>query len=609
MINKKQVMAKISIVLSGILFLGCFAAFPSLAQGYKVSQIFYFHAIGSLVGVFLMFCWLTKAEVRLTAIDLLTFIYLAYIELRILTNPLLSWYSEHTLTTVLLIGVYLFWRLFLCYQNFLITTLIILQILALVQVVLGVLQWIKCLPSWNDAFRVTGSFFNPGPYAGFLISILPICLLCTFSSSSLPNVSARKRDLQILGLATTLSIVVMLPLTGSRAAFIGAIVGSVILLSHRFGLLLRIRLFFSSSRAKMLGTISALTLVGGSAVILFYLRPASVLGRLLNWKICGLLIWDHPLVGVGYDQFFACFGQYQAEYFAKHPNDPLSFFAGQGEYAFNLFLEIAVEQGLVGLSLFILLTTVALRSAMRFKNALAALAGAILVSILSFGLFSYPFSIILIQLNFLFALALLSSQQTPTVRWVWPTIRVRHALSIVSALLLVYLDYHSIERYYAHKNWKVASYHKDFFNYEKAIPMYDRIFPLLRDNGKFLFEYGQTLSYEGKHRKAVVVLEKARQRTTDTYLYLALGDSYRELKEYDKAERMYKFAINHNPYRFYPRYVLTQLYRETDRIDEALTLAHKIVSMNIKVNSPQVEDIRREMNTFIDTYSASPKRD
>ncbi len=394
-------------------------------------------------------------------------------------------------------------------------------------------------------------------------------------------------------------MLLILPITESRAAWLGASLGLLVVINNRYCLLHRFRAMLHQSAMKAIAITLASLLVGGILTTLFYIRPASALGRLLTWKVSGRIILDHPLLGIGYDQFFAYFGRYQAAYFARFPESPLSSLAGQGEYAFNTFIEITVEQGFIGLGLFIILIVVALRTAFLSQSTLMAAAGASLLAILIFGLFSYPFSIMPIQLNFIFLLALLSAKQSVAIRWSMPSVFLRCVAIPGLLLLLFYLSYYDIIRYQAYQQWKIASAHKDFFNYEEAIAIYSQIHPILQDNGKFLFQYGQTLSYEGEHRQAITVLEQAKQRTTDTYLYTCLGDSYQALKQYEKAEECFQFAINHNPYRFYPRSLLAHLYEETGKKSEAVKVARKVISMDIKVPSESVDTIRREMQTLI----------
>ncbi|MCD7933434.1 MAG: hypothetical protein LUH15_19920 [Tannerellaceae bacterium] len=51
-----------------------------------------------------------------------------------------------------------------------------LVISAVIQVLYGSLQLASYLPSNHILFKITGGFFNPGPYAGYLATIFPVIL-------------------------------------------------------------------------------------------------------------------------------------------------------------------------------------------------------------------------------------------------------------------------------------------------------------------------------------------------------------------------------------------------------------------------------------------------
>ena len=54
--------------------------------------------------------------------------------------------------------------------------LFVLMLTGLVEAVWGMQQLHGYAYSNHSLFRLTGSFFNPGPYSGYLAVILPVCL-------------------------------------------------------------------------------------------------------------------------------------------------------------------------------------------------------------------------------------------------------------------------------------------------------------------------------------------------------------------------------------------------------------------------------------------------
>src|SRR5699024_11775397 len=54
--------------------------------------------------------------------------------------------------------------------------LFMLMLTGLVEAVWGMQQLHGHVYSHHSLFRLTGSFFNPGPYSGYLAVVLPVCL-------------------------------------------------------------------------------------------------------------------------------------------------------------------------------------------------------------------------------------------------------------------------------------------------------------------------------------------------------------------------------------------------------------------------------------------------
>lgn len=82
---------------------------------------------------------------------------------------------------------------------------------------------------------------------------------------------------------------------------------------------------------------------------------------------------------------------------------------------------------------------------------------------------------------------------------------------------------------------------------------------------------------------------------SDPILYTALGDTYKALKEYDKAEREYLQAWQIIPHKFYPKYLLAKLYDGTGQKIKAKGIAKELLNKEIKVESKAIEEMRDEL--------------
>ena len=90
----------------------------------------------------------------------------------------------------------------------------------IVEAVEGLRQLYGFSSSGHYRYALTGSFFNPGPYAGYLAMVLPLCLhlyLCTYKEKTV----IRKLARGVVSIAGIL-ILCVLPATMSRSAWIAA---------------------------------------------------------------------------------------------------------------------------------------------------------------------------------------------------------------------------------------------------------------------------------------------------------------------------------------------------------------------------------------------------
>lgn len=170
---------------------------------------------------------------------------------------------------------------------------------------MGLAQWSGFINSHHVLFDVTGSFGNPGPYAGFLSSVLPIGLsMYLYSKDKTTN----EYMLKYLGLITVILILIILPTSESRASWIACLIG---MLCACYPILKNKIL---NLRKEVAISIVAILLVLGCffSYILFLWKVDSSMGRVLNWKIAASIFKDHPLIGVGQGNYQHAFGKYQA---------------------------------------------------------------------------------------------------------------------------------------------------------------------------------------------------------------------------------------------------------------------------------------------------------
>ena len=252
---------------------------------------------------------------------------------------------------------------------------------ACLQATIIYLQMIGLASSNHNTFSVTGTFDNPAPVGG----VLAICASLALHQSFY---SPKRFPWGVITCYLLLACV----LTDSRAALLGFIVATVVVLLVRFRIpnkLLRRTIHIG---LPFLG----LLLITG----LYQYRPQSANGRLLIWKICiKHIIAAKPLFGHGVGGFHREYMPAQAEYFASGcATETETLLAADNTFPFNEFVRIACEFGIIGLLLTIIVLSVIIYSGKEEFPTLRGAAITALVCGIVFACFSYPLDVPVLRL-------------------------------------------------------------------------------------------------------------------------------------------------------------------------------------------------------------------
>ena len=280
----------------------------------------------------------------------------------------------------------------------------------LIQAIHGNLQLWGYYPSHHGMFRMTGSFFNPGPYAGYLSSVFPIAIgfylfkidpfilwknkkynkISQYIRSFLTEVLKRIKTffpqfilktitkkpfteklqtnpkehviISILILLVVIFIALVLPASRSRASWLAVLVPTIFLLLVKYPVFELFKKYFNPGIKKAGVIFLGIILVGISVSGLYFIKRGSADGRLLIWKITLSMIKEKPVTGFGFDQFKSHYMDYQAAYFKQNPESKEAMVAGDTNYTFNELLQHTVELGIVGLLIIALVLIIAFQS-------------------------------------------------------------------------------------------------------------------------------------------------------------------------------------------------------------------------------------------------------
>ncbi|MGD1889008.1 MAG: O-antigen ligase family protein [Cyclobacteriaceae bacterium] len=554
---------------------------------------FFFGVVATLILALLRSISGSRKIYRFTTVDIVLTLFVSYVIARTILINYALWENEPLLIFIALYSLFFVYKtIFCCNAQVFQLFLVGFPGLALLASGHGILQYLGIVESNSDLFNITGTFVNPQIYGGYLASLLPFTFALYYYSKNL----RRERFFTHLSWVSIAFLLIALVLSQSRAAWLASIVSVAFLLQYQSRWFAKVKLLVKQPVVLIGLSIGVLFFFGS----LIFLKLDSAAGRLLIWRVSLPMWWDNLLLGIGYGQFKVQYLDYQAAFFTSYAGlDYAEKIAGMTHYAFNEFLQISIELGVIGLILFLILLIVIFSPISSTNVNLAnrrwrgVVAQSCIINILIFSLFSYPFSILPIHLHFFVSLALLSSVTDTQYMFT-----LRKPIFIAAILVCIVFGQLQWKRFQATKQWRQAA--STFsFDRESAIAQYEKVYHTLNYKGEFLYNYGAELSEASYAIQSIDVLEQAKEKFNHLDLHLYLGKSYQEIGEVLKAEQAFLHAKNMIPHRFLPRYLLVKLYQDMGASEKAVLMAKSILNMEEKVPSNIVQEIKSEMKEFL----------
>lgn len=608
--NYSQYISLLLLSISGTLLLcTVFATDNSLVNGLVTGKVHWFH----LAMLFLTSCSLVvtliakpKRQFTLTLVDGLVLLLAAIVAMTY--NWKLNPEPEKMLFGGQLVVLWFLLRfIFNGWPQLRLLFLSIIIISGLFEAILGIRQLHGFETSNHSLFRLTGSFYNPGPYSGYLALVLPICLwmILRFGNCKKTNWWQTSTSLYYFAWISLLTIIIVLPSGMSRSAWIASIVScGWVYWMQRIGWKKTKQFIKEHQTFSIVSSLMILTLVAGALVGIYVLKKDSANGRLLLWKVTGQAIIEQPWSGTGLGGFPAAYAEAQAEYFASgKATETEKLVAGCPEYGFNEFLQIGLEQGVFGLLVFVLLLIYSLFRGV--KNRQIGAAGGIL-ALMVFALSSYPlqlpsFWVVLVVLMGVANTDTLRAIDTPPT----PSREGRKILSVViiGGLAVCCTGIFWLQKgyYQGYKKWNTMKMLYNNKAYEAACDGYEELVPLLGHKPELLFETAQCLSKTEQFAKANVLMERAMKLSADPMIHYMAAKNEQAQGNYLKAENLLLHAIDMLPERIYPYYLLAKLYTEPAffQKDKFITAADAVLTKEPKVESTAIREMRTKVKNML----------
>lgn len=461
-----------------------------------------------------------------------------------------------------------------------------------IESVWGIRQVYGFTYSNHSLYALTGSFYNPGPYSGYLAMIFPVCLY-----EWLKRKDEKKTILYYIALAGMLLILCVLPAGMSRSAWIAAAVSSAYICGMHYRS--EIKNYIKHNRKMTVRFVIIGFLLAGIALGgIYQMKKDSADGRLFMWKIAMRAVCERPWTGYGWNSVPAAYGQAQEDYFAAgNYTATEELVAGAPEYVFNEYLQAAIAWGIPVLCIGLLIIGGSMYAG--HKQGVYGLCGALL-SLAVFAFSSYPlqfpaFASALVILVFACGIRTLPLQK------VW--------FRFLFAALLLAGSYGCFRQYQQKKKtvevcrrWGKSRVFYQSGAYAQAVESCAVIYEDMKWNARFMFEYGHALHKSHQPEASNAVLKEALKVSGDPMILNIIGKNEQEMKNYESAEHWLMRAVHRLPGRIYPYYLLANLYAEPDFFhrDKLEKMVQTVLVKEPKVQSTAIKQMRRKAKDLLE---------
>lgn len=453
-----------------------------------------------------------------------------------------------------------------------------------VEALWGVSQVYGLVPSRHSLFALTGSFYNPGPYSGFLALVFPLCL-----HAWLLRRNRKKTIPYYIVLFAMLCMLCVLPAGMSRSAWLAAAISS----AYIGGMHYRERVKSVLKRYGIWIAIVCLLALSG----IYLLKKDSADGRLFMWKIAAQAVCERPLTGYGWDYVAGAYGQAQEHYFATGRYTwQEEHVAGSPEYVFNEYLQVALAWGIPALVGGMLLLGAGMYIGHWQKC--YGICGALLsFSVFAFSSYPLQFPLFVGSVVLLLLVCGLSAWAGQPMRY-----RMVPALFLGGGAVACWSGYvqqkHQVQ---AFRTWSQSRMLYQSGAYAQVVEKEAALYEALKRNARFLFEYGHALHKLHEPERSNEVLKEALRVSSDPMILNIMGKNEQLLAHYGEAEQYFLRATHRLPGRIYPYFLLANLYAvpafyQPEKLKQMVQL---VLEKEPKVQSTAIQQMRQQAKNLL----------
>ncbi|GEM_PF-596405 len=460
--------------------------------------------------------------------------------------------------------------------------------------------------------RVVGTFGNANTMGGFLAAVFPFAVYVTF-------LAANKKQ-KIFRVVCSLLMITAIILTLSRGAWMALSV--VLLIAGYFAARKRMGTLFAK-RSYRVGTV---VLVAGILLLLawqvYQLNPSSARGRFFVWKISLKMIADHPLTGIGYGRYGTRYLDYQADYSDDPRNAPDFDRAANIKQAHNEYLQVLAETGVIGFILFLSVFIIACRNIAdlvkaagkdKKERALAlALASSLTITALH-SLVDSPLHTLPVNILFYFVLGLISFgtksigrkyERLPERTGIEFSFNNHWSLALIAFGIFAWGSFDAVRKANGYIAWRKGQDYVARGEWYRGIEEYEKATRILTGAGELRFHLGAAYAYTRQPEKALACFKTAQATFNDKNLHITKGSALYQTGRYEEAEASFRTALRMYPKLLLPRLWLAEMYLNRGKVPDAVTELKTITTIQPKVITDEIRSIKKDAEKLLEIYAA-----
>lgn len=454
---------------------------------------------------------------------------------------------------------------------------------------------------WN---LIYGTFDNPAPFAMFITMILSFVWFYVLHIRVLTERGNLLKKLEVIlsCLYALLSLAVIV-LCMNRTSWLAA-AASISIVTYCHMKSMHKNVYFILLKNWL--SIFALTMIMLFGIIGVYLiKKTSADGRLLIWEISSSIMKENIINGVGRGKFASVYGNAQEEYFRNNKGTKQEeFLAGAPDHAYNEYLQIIIEHGIVGLLLLIFVMGYSFYHIKHINSQIGIPIMGAFISLLVMSFFSYPLRNLYTFMLSMFIVML--SMFIPNKEGNYKKMIIKYIFLFLVYIIVsfkVCLLYGAIgNKKTAYEQWGLLKPYFELEQIDDIIENYSILYSYLKSDAAFLFEYGQCLSKTGKYEQSNQIMLEGLCISGDPMFLNIMGKNYQRLGRYQLAEEMFKKAHYRIPHKVYPLYLLMLLYKEMQNEQSMINMAYRVVNHKEKIISVEAKYLKEKAREILYQY-------